>query len=137
MSHYNEIETQITDETCLVDALKEEFKEVQVNTAATNLEGYQGDKRSQKAEIVIPRKYVGGASNDIGFAKQANGTYKAIISDYDRGRYGDTWLNRLKQKYAEKKTARIAAKQGYKLVGKKEVKTSKGNKIQLIYSAGR
>lgn len=77
------------------------------------LEGYAGDKRADTAEIIIPRKYVGGSSNDIGFKLQEDGSWGAIISEFDtssgqsskndrtktmRG-YGTSWLNVLNQRY--------------------------------------
>lgn len=73
---------------------------LRVHDTAQQLEGYQGDKRQQTAEIIIPRAYVGGASNDIGFKLQKDGTYEAIISGYDKTRYNQKWLNKLSQRYA-------------------------------------
>ena len=46
--------------------------------------GYHNDQRAEKAEVVIRRNNTGiGSSNDIGFAKQPDGSYKAIVSEYD------------------------------------------------------
>ena len=73
---------------------------------ALPLYGYQGDERPERAEVVIRRQFVGEASNDIGFARQPDGTSLAIISEYDqrsRGRFGpydQAWLGRLTQAYA-------------------------------------
>lgn len=93
------------------------FKEAQlkINKEAQQLQGYQGDLRDQTAEIILPRAVVGGCSNDIGFKLQSDGSYGAIISDYDKGNqeanrksehakdcggYSDKWLKKLNQRYA-------------------------------------
>lgn len=47
------------------------------------LVGYQGDKREQKAHVVIRRSHVGTASNDIGFEILKDGI-RIIVSDYDK-----------------------------------------------------
>lgn len=84
------------------------------HTKAQQLEGYRGDKRAETAELVIPRRYVGGAANDIGFKMQEDGTYQAIISENERGSraankgkhsagmngYSQQWLNKLSQRYS-------------------------------------
>jgi len=48
-----------------------------------SLYGYQGDVRKERAEIVVRRRFIGSASNDLGFARTAEG-YTPIISDYDQ-----------------------------------------------------
>lgn len=45
--------------------------------------GFQGDQRVETADIVIRRKHIGSASNDVGFARTAQG-YVPVISQYDR-----------------------------------------------------
>ena len=53
------------------------------------------------AHIVIRRQHVGQAANDVGWERQADGTYRAWISEYDgRHRFDDTMQNRVKQEYA-------------------------------------
>jgi len=116
MSHYTVMETAFVDTSCLVEALKAlGLCEVEVHSEKTNLYGFQGDVRPQQAEIVVRRQYVGSASNDIGFARQANGTYTAIISDYDRHRYNDQWIGKLKQQYAKATTIRELQKKRFKI----------------------
>ena len=87
MSEFVECKTKFKDKKALVEALIAmgwTANQIEVNEVAQNLYGYQGDKRNQKANIIIRRKNVGGASNDIGFVKKPDGTYEAIISEYDR-----------------------------------------------------
>jgi hypothetical protein len=45
--------------------------------------GYGGDRRPETAALVVRRQYIGAASNDLGFARTADG-YFPIISEYDR-----------------------------------------------------
>lgn len=73
-----------------------------VHKEAQKLEGYQGDKRKQKAHIIIPRKQVGGSSNDVGFEKTKKG-YTLHASEYDRAwRTGDK-IKALNLTYGENK----------------------------------
>jgi len=65
-----------------------------------NLHGFQGDTRPDKANVIIRREHVGSASNDIGFILREDGSYEAIISDYDSSRYNSNWLNKLQQRYS-------------------------------------
>lgn len=113
MSHYAETETQFKDEAVLIECLKEmpnkirrnwTDKDILVCEEATNLYGYRGDMRSQKANIIIRRENVGGSSNDLGFVKNIDGTYSAIISDFDKGFHNTQWMTNLTRLYAEKKT---------------------------------
>lgn len=106
MSHYLAMETQITDQEALVRALcrsisratSKEFTrgQIEVCEPARHLYGYKGDQREQTANVILRRQHVGGSSNDVGFVKGPNGTYSAIVSDFDRENgYGQPWLTRL------------------------------------------
>ena len=132
MSHFSTIALEIKNCTHLVEALVDmgwKIDQIEVHSVPTNLYGYQGDVRKDVANVIIRRKYVGGLSNDIGFVKQPDGTYTAIISDYDRGwKYGDRWLNSLKQKYG----VRVAEHQA-KIKGMSVKKTTKQDgTVQLV-----
>ena len=103
MSHYTKLVTKIKNRANLVKALQKlGFREdqIEVHDEAQNLYGYQGNKREQKANVIIRRKNVGQASNDLGFVLQEDGTYGAIISDFDSHRYNERWRQDLDQKYA-------------------------------------
>ena len=55
--------------------------------------GYMGDARAEKAHIIIRRRQLDSASNDIGFARDGNVVYQALISEYDRGiGFNHAWL---------------------------------------------
>lgn len=142
MSAYRENETTMNDQDCLVNSLKEmKYKGVkegtqvnpQVHAEATNLEGYHGDKRDQKAEIIIKRKEVGASSNDIGFKKGEDGNFKAIISAFDSGFYNSSWMTELKKKYAEKKARKVARNSGITFLNRS---VTPAGKIRLQFKVG-
>lgn len=117
MSHFTVIKTQISDIEGLVKALDDSgFKQVEIYAEAQNLYGYTGDKRSQTAEVIIRRKYVGEASNDIGFKRQPDGVFEAIISAYDRHKYSSAWLEQLTQRYSYHVAKAKLTAQGFDLV---------------------
>jgi hypothetical protein len=101
MSHFVKIRTQIYEEPILIECLHDMgFKQVERYEEAQHLFGYQGDQRPETAEVIIRREYVGPVSNDIGFKRQTTGEYQAIISEFDRTHYSNTWLAELNRKYA-------------------------------------
>ncbi|MGK7873313.1 MAG: DUF1257 domain-containing protein [Xenococcaceae cyanobacterium] len=114
MSHFTCIKTQIRNVEALVKALGDVgFNNVEVHETAQHLYGFQGDVRPQTAEVIIRRQYIGRASNDIGFKRQQDGTFKAIISEYDRYKYSQQWLNQLTQRYGYHTLMATAPVQGF------------------------
>lgn len=101
MSHFSEFHIKMNDEKSLIAALESMgFQgKVEVHQTAQPLYGYQGDVRAQKAHIIIRKRHVGSASNDIGFERMADGTYRVWISDYDKSKYNQKWIDNLITKY--------------------------------------
>ncbi|MDE3075272.1 MAG: DUF1257 domain-containing protein [Chloroflexota bacterium] len=67
-----------------------------------HLYGYQGDQRPEVADIVVRRRLIGRASNDIGFTRTADG-YAPIISEFDqRTALGGAFLPKLRTAYSER-----------------------------------
>ena len=105
MSKYATLEAQYKDRECLIAALAEMgYKTVEVQDEAVNLYGYHGDLRPEKANVIVRRQYIGCAANDIGFIKNADGTYSAIISEYDSGHYNQAWNTELTMWYNYEKS---------------------------------
>ena len=130
MSHFTTVRTQFTDPTALVKALDDAgYKKVEVHNQAQNLYGYQGDVRAQTAEIIVRRNYVGRASNDLGFKRQNDATFEAIISEYDSRRHNEAWLQRLSQRYAYHVATAKLAEQGFNLVTEE---TQADGRIHLV-----
>lgn len=130
MSHFTIIKTKITNHQSLVVALADVgFTKVEVHESAQHLYGYMGDKRPQTAEIIIRRKFVGVASNDIGFKRQEDGSFEAVISAFDRGKYSNEWLNRLTQRYAYHVTRAKLEEQGFTVVNEEK---NQSGQIHLV-----
>ena len=72
------------DRNCLLKALAECGYETVEEGESLSLYGYRGDRRPETAQIVVRRKHIGAASNDLGFQKTDAG-YVPVISEYDQG----------------------------------------------------
>lgn len=131
MSEYHEVELEVTDKECIVDALKDLNFQPEVHDTAVGLYGYQGDQRSQKAHIVLPKSQVGSASNDIGFEK-VNGKYVLRISEFDvrKKRFNEKEF----KKHYKKHTVLKQLKKNKKFK-KKSITTTKDGKIVIRIKA--
>lgn len=125
MSHFTTIKTQVTEDKALLKALSDlGFCNVEHHECPQRLYGYQGDIRPEAAEIVIRRQFVGTASNDIGFKRGSDGTFAAIISEFDRNMYSQAWLEKLLQRYAYHATVqKLVEEQGFSLVEEEQQET--------------
>ena len=120
MSEYLVCDTQMDDLDVVLETLEElgfPKSKVVVHATPVNLEGYRGDQRNQKAHIVIKRQHVGVGSNDIGFERQDDGSYKAWVSSYDRNRGLGQEITggRMKRLYNKNKTLREAKRHGMRV----------------------
>lgn len=119
MSRYCTVETQFNDGDSLLDALIETGGwtrgQIEVHSEPQHLFGWHGDRRKEKAHIIIRRKHVGDSSNDLGFIRNENGNYEAIISDFDSSKYGKKWVGQLKGNYAYHKVRREQEARGRKV----------------------
>ena len=90
------------DEALLLAALADlGYTEVERGEALP-LYGYQGDQRAERAQLVVRRKHLGRASNDLGFARTEQG-YTPLISEYDqRTLLAGHFLPRLRTAYHER-----------------------------------
>ena len=133
MSAYKKIECEIVDKNSLLNALSSlGFKPI-CFTEPEQLTGFKGDKRNEKANIVIvvcympgnicekaniiiPKDQVNhftGASNDIGFLWDAeNKKYEMIVSDYDQAH---KMHDRIIQSYVKVVLEEALAKNGFKI----------------------
>lgn len=143
MSAFRSMNTVMNDELCLVTALKKRFKQVEQHKIAKPLFGYQGDYRTLdgsghtkdenlalKAEVIIRRNFVGGSSNDIGFARNSKGNFDAIISAYDSYTHNQNWVNKLAEDYMVEKAQNIMTENEADFVDKV---TLPNGSIQLRY----
>lgn len=95
------------DRRLLIAALADLGYSVIEEGEALPLYGYQGDRRPETAEIVVRRRHLGPASNDLGFARTEHG-YVPIISEYDqRVLHGGRLLPKLRTAYSERVVAEV------------------------------
>ena len=130
MSEYTVIQVEYNDPECIKASLKElGYVFEDHKTEAQSLQGYRGDQRVQTANIIVRRRHVGSAANDVGFKKKANGKYELIISEYDRsGQTGTNFMQRMKQLYAKHKTLKQLKKMGKTVTS---VKTTADGRIKI------
>jgi hypothetical protein len=136
MSEYHSQKTAYKDRECLVQALNAQgYNEVEVHDVAQQLYDWHGCKTSyldatgDKANVIVRRHIVGGAANDLGFRLTADGTYEAIVSQYDSSKHNAEWMKGLKRHYTEKTDMKTASKLGLKLLSRKVV----NGKVQLKF----
>lgn len=135
MSKYAELRTVIGDGPILADALRDLGYRPEVTGEPQSLHGYMGDQRPEKATIIIRRNQLDSASNDIGFARGPDGTFRAIISEYDRSiGFDDAWLGRIAQTYKERQTMSVAKAKGYVFKGREVVQTPQGKTVRLRFA---
>jgi hypothetical protein len=135
MSKYATLETEIKEQKYLIAALAEMGYHPEVHPDGAPLTGYEGHARPERAHIIIRRRELDSASNDIGFAKTTDGRYAAQLSEYDQAiGFDQKWLNRIRQLYKEKQTIAAASSKGYVFKGREVVKTEQGERIQLRFA---
>ena len=136
VSAYGEFETMIREQRFLVEGLTEMGYRVETHPEGAALIGYHGDERPERAEVIIRRAQLDSASNDIGFVREKDGRFRAIVSEYDRSiGYDDKWLGKVHQHYKEKQTLAMAQAKGYIFRGKEVVQTPNGPQIRLQFVA--
>lgn len=114
MSHFTRLRTKLRDPDLLAAALRRVgYPHVEVHETPQALYGYRGDARPERAEVIVRREHVGHASNDIGFARQADSSFEAIISEYDRARHNESWLGTLGQAYGHAAALQYAETHGF------------------------
>ena len=103
MSAYFTTLTPMIDQKVLVEALcKTGFSrsQIEVHENPQNLVDYRGQQRKQNANVIVPRKHLGQASNDLGFTWTQTG-FQMTVSNFDRAKYNRTWYKKLVAEYNE------------------------------------
>jgi hypothetical protein len=136
MSKYLETATEIGDAVDLIAALSELGFQAEIHPAGAPLIGYEGFERPERANVIVRRRQIGEASNDIGFVRKPNGTFAAVLSEYDRGiGFDERWLGRVRQIYKERRLLADARTKGYILQSREVVSTPAGPQIRLQFLA--
>jgi len=118
MSHYTRVNTRLVSTQHLLQALRDMgFGEVECHEPAQVLYNYVGEATPDRAHVIVRREHLGRSSNDLGFRKTADGSFAAIVSDFDRHRLDAVWLKELTQRYAYHVARDTLTEQGFDLVG--------------------
>src|SRR5215831_2180611 len=135
MSKYDSFQTTLTEEWALAAALQALGYPVEIHKDGAPLCGFQGDERPEQAHIIIRRRYLNVASNDIGFIRRPDGRFQAVLSEYDRSiGFDQKWLGRVHQRYKEGRTLAMAKKKGYVFRGREVIQTERGEQIKLLFA---
>ena len=130
MSMYHEQQTDLKDGKHLLAALTEMGFKCESHEQPQTLMDWHGHERPQKANIIIRRNHTGlCASNDVGFLKMSDGTYQAIVSDYDQQKFHATWLGQLRAGYVENWQIASQRARGRVFLGKEKV----GDHVRLSF----
>ena len=136
MSKYSEVAITVRNQAYLVAALTELGYKPEIHVDGAALVGYEGRERPERAHVIIRRVQIGDASNDIGFVRKPDGTFGAVLSEYDRGiGFDEKWLGRVHQAYKEQQTLADAKAKGYVFRGREVVQTPEGLQIRLQFAA--
>lgn len=138
MSAYKRIKCKIVNKECLIQALDNLGLKHTVHEAPVALRGYAGDRRNQKAEIIVEKaqlnKSFTGASNDLGFTwNEKEGAYDMICSDYDER---VKVPQRIMQSYAVVVIQKAAAANNFSLkqsVENKKLQSKTRQKVKLVF----
>ena len=117
------VKTNVTRMSCIKKALLDcGFKSHMLEISEKEkfpMKGYHGDIREQRCNLRIKgsgwgsQNYVGPASNDLGFERQADGTYAFHVSEYDSHKYGTTWQEKFLNLYSKHVTLEVAEETGF------------------------
>lgn len=122
MSHYTRTTTRLSNERALTAALTAMgFQDVECHELPATLYGYRGDARKHRANVIVRRKHIGAASNDLGFARNHEGDFVAIISEFDARHFDANWLRQLAVEYAKATVHDFATQNGWSTAGAPEV----------------
>lgn len=120
MSHFTCIKTKIIEQEELIGALRDLGYTPEIGRDI-RLYGYQGDLREDTADVVVRRKELSPSSNDLGFVCADDGTYNAIISEYDARALPDL-VKKITQRYAERVVLKHVARQGFTMAEREVMK---------------
>lgn len=128
MSHYSTIKTVLVDGEIIKQALTQMGFSYKVGK---NLPLYDFlGQRTQTSDIIISRKELSSASNDIGLRRTSNGSYEVLISEFDeRQAKTKDFLANLVYRYSFLKVKKELALSGFKIA---EEKILQDNSIQII-----
>jgi hypothetical protein len=96
MGRYRRIRTGVRSERELARALDEMgLKDVEVHADAQPLADWIGRPTDVLANVIVRRKSLGAASDDLGFVRSTDGTFDLILSDIHLFKFDRKWIDEL------------------------------------------
>lgn len=127
LSHMTTLKSTFRRKSALVKALQKIDNGrwatcVEVHEEKQKLHGYdEAGANASQSEVIIRRKNIPNAYNDMGFALEADGTYSVKGSDFSTDRhYNQKWLDKLLQTYSAAVCEEVAAEQGFSFEEREE-----------------
>lgn len=115
MSHYTELQTEMASAKHIAAALRDlGIANVEVHAEPQQLEGFMGQTRT--ANVIVRRSDFPGSAADIGFARNARGTFDLVFDDMNSGLFPKEWRDELTQRYAYHVTRDTLAQQDFSMV---------------------
>ena len=117
MSAYKKYKCNFVDKETLIGALEALDLPVEDYETPVSLEGFHGETRPQKANIIVRRKHLNktftGVSNDLGFIfDKSSGQYIMECSEYDTKML---MPQRIKQAYSLVGIQKLATEEGVEI----------------------
>ena len=129
MSAFTTMRTEFVSQEHLIKALADMgFTQVESHDTPQPLQGWMGDNRAQRSEVIIRKQFISNVSNDIGFRRKEDGKFEALISEYDSPTYNAGWLGQLAQRYAYHVSRDMLMAQDFEMV---EEEMQEDNTIRL------
>lgn len=96
MARYRNIQTGVRSEAELARALTQMgLKHIEVHADAQPLHDWIGRPTDVLANVIVRRKELGASSDDLGFVRNANGTFDLLASDIHLFKFDRKWLAEL------------------------------------------
>jgi uncharacterized protein DUF1257 len=138
MSKYAQTVTELREEKCLVEALREMGYHPEVHPQGAQLNSYYSEQEAKVAHVIIRRRELPGGYGDIGFVRQPDGRFGMVGDELDEHTgYGGKWLGRVQRTYKEKQTLAVARAKGYILKKREVIETSEGQQVRLQFAVRR
>lgn len=125
MSKFTTIEVVFKDKDSIIEALKAlGYSTIDVGHDI-EMFGYSGDISNERGDIVVRKSYLSSVSNDLGFQRQRDGTYRLVMSDYDVTYLrGGRWVTDFKKLYSYNVVKRFASSKGYTIASETKMADS-------------
>lgn len=96
------VTTPMWSEEHLVAALAQvDFQTVEVNRSPVALESWRGTPLGVEASLVLRRRHLSAASDDLGFVRNDRGSFEMILSEGNFFRFDRRWIEDLARRHDE------------------------------------